>query len=505
MTAHQRVPSSGGHSVLGHLDAAVAAHPDRPAIETSADGITYRELAARVERTAARLTASGVRPGDRIVLKGERTAVFVITLLAAWRAGAVPAPVDGGHPPARIRAYETAAQARWTASSDLGADGSTGPDLQRHDGDCPEQDRAEGPEDSTPDPLSHILFTSGTTGRPAAVAVTDGPLRSMAHWYGSKFAPRHDDRVALLGGLGHDPLLRDVTAALMGAATLVIPEQAVLQVPGRLAQWSAATRPTILHATPALIEFGLLSGPEPDAGTAGPRLILSGGAPLSRGLAARVLLRWPSARLLNVYGATETPQIAAAHEVRPPVCAEGTDGDLLPIGTGVAGASVVLGRELPGTAAAADEIVVRSRSLAVGYVGTERSNDRFMPDPAGEPGYRVYRTGDLGTRGADGELYVAGRADRQVSVNGHRVALEEVEAAALRHPAVAHAEATFRTGPLGDVLALQVVAGEPEAVTAPELRRHLSAQLPGHAVPSAVRFTEAVLDANHKMRLSPRS
>ncbi|MEU8998346.1 AMP-binding protein [Streptomyces caniferus] len=478
---------TAGHPVVSLLDNAVAAHPNAPAIETPDRTITYQELATEVARLAAWLNAQGVSPQERIAIRGERTSLFVTALLASWCVGAVPAPIDGSHPPARIARYETAARAHWTLSL------TPGPALVRLE------------EPGTPvheDGLSHILFTSGTTGDPAAVAVGPEPLRAMASWYSHEFAPGPLDKVGLVGGLGHDPILRDVIAALLGSATLVIPEPDVLSMPGRLADFVERMRLTILHCTPPLLEFGVLMGAPPERRLSGLRLILCGGALMSRGIAEQTSRLCDTARLFNVYGATETPQVAAAHEVHTPNSASHDPSDAVPIGTGVAGAVVLLGAELPDADLNADEIIIRSKNLALGYLDDEHSNDRFRPDPSGETAYRLYLTGDLGERGANGELYVTGRADRQISVNGYRVALQEIEAAALRHPQIMRASATLESGPRGEVLAILVAVRDGESVTPAELRRHLRGELPSYAVPSAVRFGEPTLDHNHKARIA---
>ncbi len=470
------------HPVVSLLNHAVTARPEGSAIETADRVISYRELGNAVEGLAAWFGLQGVAPRDRILIRGERSSLFVTALLASWSAGAVPAPVDGTHPEARIARYQAAARVHWVLSL------TPEPTLVRVD---------HGSAPVPGDGLSHILFTSGTTGNPAAVAVGPEPLRAMSAWYAQEFDPSPTDRIGLLGGLGHDPVLRDVVAALLGTATLVVPAPEALSMPGQLAAFAERAELTILHGTPALLEFGLLPGAGRDRRLSKLRLVLCGGAPLPGEVGRRMKLLCDSARLFNVYGATETPQIAAAHELRAPLGV----GEHVPIGSGVAGAVVLLGAELPGADLEADEIVVRSRNLALGYLDDERVNDRFRPDPLGVEGYRLYLTGDLGVREADGELYVTGRADRQISVNGYRVALQEIEAAATRHPHVTEAAAMLETGPRGDFLAITVTVRDGTPVTSTDLRRHLRGELPAHAVPSAVRFGESGLDRNHKARL----
>jgi acyl-coenzyme A synthetase/AMP-(fatty) acid ligase len=124
-----------------------------------------------------------------------------------------------------------------------------------------------------------------------------------------------------------------------------------------------------------------------------------------------------------------------------------------------------------------------------------------MPDPLGAPGFRAYRTGDLGRRGDDGSIRVLGRLDRQMSVNGHRIAPEEIERAALRHPAVVAAVAGPVSSEGGDLVGLTIVLASPEATDTRSLRGFLRERLPRPAVPTQIRIVpELTLNHNHKVR-----
>jgi acyl-coenzyme A synthetase/AMP-(fatty) acid ligase len=270
----------------------------------------------------------------------------------------------------------------------------------------------------------------------------------------------------------------------------------VLAAPGALGDFLRTNRVTVAHVTPALLEFGLVGSTTELAQL---RAVLSGGAQLPRPLAQALFECCPALTLYNVYGATETPQVVCCHRVGPEDLAEDAD-QIVPIGAGVAGARVALAGEL-GLDGQPDEIVVQSPNLALGYVAATRTGGFVDTPPI--PGGRLYRTGDLGRRNAQGRLTVTGRRDRQVSVNGHRLALEEVEAAAARHPDVAHARAEARTGPFGTTLALTVVGRPGREPSVKLLRGYLRGELPGYAVPSAIVVAEAALDANHKALIGP--
>ncbi|MDG4829276.1 AMP-binding protein [Solwaraspora sp. WMMD1047] len=448
--------------------------PSAPAVVDPYRTMSYGDLVATIDATADSLRRAGVRAGDTLSLHAERHRDLPGMLLAAWTVGASVQLVDATLPRIRIEQNERAVRPKWR----LRRDG-----LSRLDDEPPAH-----PE------CSHILMTSGTSGVPAAVAVSAAGLAGPLRWYLSEFTPGPGDRVALVSGLGHDPLLRDILVPLHSGGTLVIPAADALRDPRAVAAFMDSTGISILHTTPALLEVAL-------AGRPGRldhlRLVVSGGAPLTVGLVRRLRAVTDSV-VVNAYGATETPQIAACSILGRAVAPDPalSDATTLGVGQGVAGAELLL---------MAGEVVVRSRYLALGYVDPGARADRFIHDPLAEPGYRAYRTGDRAVPSdrADGPR-ITGRLDRQISVNGLRIAPEEVEAAALGHPAVQQAHVAPYDGPAGTLVGLSVVLSEP--VEPGVLRAYLRERLPGGAVPVMISILESLaLDHNHKVAGMPNA
>ena len=474
-------------ALLAAVRDAVRHWPARPAVENEQHTISYRELGADLRRASRALRAAGVGTGDTVALHSRRDARLPCALLGAWQAGATVALIDATLPPDRIGECEDQVRANWRlrpgepveAITSLGAGSRT---------------------------ASHVLFTSGTTGRPAAVEVGGAAIRGPMNWYRSEFAPGPRDRVPLLAGLGHDPLLRDILVPLTSGATLVVPPVGVFGNPARLAEFLGQSQVSIMHCTPALLELVMAGTPARRAGTPARlaglpalRLVMSGGAALTTGLVRR-LRELTGAVIVNAYGATETPQVAscsilpAGRSPSPDTPDEATVG----VGRGVAGAELLLGDD--------GEVVVRSPHLATGYLAGAGPEGRFRPDPLGQPGYRAYRTGDLAEPGTgpDGPR-ITGRIYRQISVNGYRVAPEEIENAARRHPLVRQAHAGLYTGLLGDLIELSVEPAAGDQVDTKALRAFLRTQLPGHAVPARIRAVERFgVDRNHKITLTER-
>ena len=459
---------------VGVLDAIARQSPSAKAVR-SGRSLTYGQLAAETARTAEQLVERGVATGSVVLVQARRTPELISSLLGVWRAGGVPAIVDCS--PRARQDVDFRELLRPAAVLEITGDGVR---------------VAEGVAEHQvlPD-AGHILFTSGSGGTPAPVVVPKRALGAFLAWYVETFGIADMDRTGLLAGLGHDPVLRDICAPLVVGGSVVVPSEDVFDSPVRLFRFVAESELTVLHATPALLEL-MIAGAREAGGARfrSLRLVVSGGAPLPAGLVSR-LRQITDAQLVNAYGTTETPQIVCCQVV--------DDSDLVPVGRGCAGNDVVVlaasGR--PAAVGELGEIVVRGPHLASGYLDG-RHPERFGVDAD----VRVFRTGDLGRLDPWGRVHVGGRADRQVQVNGHRIALEDIEHAASRHRAVVRARAEHRRSTVGDVLDLRVVLDAGVVLDADELRRHLRSLLPAHAVPARVSTVSTLdTDANHKVRV----
>src|SRR2546430_1908009 len=110
-----------------------------------------------------------------------------------------------------------------------------------------------------PDDRAYVVFTSGSSGAPKAVEGTHRPLSHFLQWHAETFRLTGADRFAMLSGLGHDPLLRDIFTPLWLGATLHIPSPSILGFPGQLLDWMGEHRITVVHLTPVMGR--LLAGP----------------------------------------------------------------------------------------------------------------------------------------------------------------------------------------------------------------------------------------------------
>jgi amino acid adenylation domain-containing protein len=495
--------------------ARAAQSPEALAISDAGETWTYAELDAAANRIAHRLIDGRVQPGDVVAVYAHRSAALVRALLGAWKAGAAFAVLDPAYPPARLAAQVEAARPvallRISAAGEVPAEVAAAlAESARLTVDLTTDGKDDGlggfssaaPAVSVgPDDLAYVAFTSGTTGTPKAIAGTHRPLAHFFGWYAMELGIGEADRVSLLSGLAHDPLLRDVFAPLAVGGSISIPDPDQIGTPGWLAKWMRHEGITVAHLTPAMAQVVTSSG---DANLPALRLACFGGEVLRAADVERLRVLAPNVEAVNFYGATETPQAMGFFRVPADPSALGA---AVPVGRGIDGVDLLIITP-SGTLAGIGErgeIAVRTPYLSRGYLNdAELTAARFVANPlTGDPADRVYRTGDLGRYRPDGEVEPVGRADQQVKVRGFRVELGEVESALAAHPAIREAAVTARETDAGDRRLVAYWVPSDEGADGPDagaLRAHLKFILPEYMVPSAyVRLERLPLTANGKL------
>ncbi len=337
------------------------------------------------------------------------------------------------------------------------------------------------------DDLAYVAFTSGSTGVPKGILGPHGGLSHFLPWMCERFGLSEQGRFSLLSGLSHDPLQRDIFTALYLGATICVPAPDDI-APARLASWMAREGVTMSNLTPAMAQIltelagESLSLPEL-------RCAMLVGDVLTRRDLARLRGLAPEARLVNLYGATETQRALSYHEAsEAEIAGKGRIRQVLPLGRGMEGCQLVVlnrGGEPVGIGEIG-EICIRSPHLALGYLDDpELTRERFLPNPFGA-GDRIYRTGDLGRYLPDGEVEFVARADNQVKIRGFRIELGEIESALTRHPAVREAVVVARADRAGEKrLVAYVVPRDGAAPATSELQDFLLGGLPEYMVPPA--------------------
>ncbi|WP_405825875.1 amino acid adenylation domain-containing protein [Streptomyces sp. NBC_00838] len=475
--------------------AQAARTPDAVAVAASGgrQAVGYAELDRRANRTARWLIERGIGAGDLVAVVATPCPEVLATVLGVLKSGAAYLPLDAEWPSERIRfVLGDACPAVVLAPGgdeehqrpQDGADVARTPDLTGLSG-APLAG-GEPLRPIFPRTAAYVIYTSGSTGRPKGVVVDHGCLDA----YVDGARERYPDAAGT--SLAHTSLAFDLTLT-----TLLTPLAAggTMRL-GELDEAAAEAGATLVKATPSHLGLlGALPGILAGDGT----LILGGEA-----LTGEALRDWreqhPAARVVNAYGPTELT--VNCTEYRLPPGAELPDGPV-PIGRPFPGVRIhVLGPGLRPVPVGADgELYVSGTGVARGYLGRPGlTAGRFVACPFGEPGERMYRTGDVVRWEPEGRLSYVGRADDQVKVRGFRIEPGEITRALLRHPAVAEAAVVVREDRPGDrrLVGYVVPAGTTPDTT--ELTAALAAGLPGYMVPpDLVVLGELPLTRNGKL------
>ncbi len=488
------LPSWDGAGVVELVERASHRTPDAVAVTGPGGALTYRELDERRRRTATAVHQAGIGLGQTVAVLAARHVELPALLLGVLTAGARWAVLDPGHPPSLLARQAAAAEARGV----LRCPGS-GPTAELAHLPMVAPANVAGAGASGQDTRAvalaargYLAFTSGTTGDPKPVVTPERPLAHFLDRYIAAHGLGPNDRFALLSGLAHDPALRDMFTPLAVGGRLCVPEQDWLRDPEQLAAWFADEQISVAHLTPQLAR--LLYRGSGGRRLEALRLVLLGGDQTTEADATGLRRLAPAARLVNVYGTTETPQVHAWHQIgavrdspRPVPVGRGIDGSLL---------VVVDPSGRPAGVGELGEVVVRSRHLAEGYLDPVLTAERFAATPgADDRDDRLYRTRDLGRYRPDGTVEVVGRADDQVKIRGFRVELGEIEAALLAHPDVVAASAVPIASVGADIgeRVVRAYAVPARAGLHPqELLDHLRARLPDHSMPAGVELLPAL-------------
>ncbi|MFJ4011015.1 amino acid adenylation domain-containing protein [Streptomyces sp. NPDC090026] len=468
------------------FEAVVARAGENPAVVYGDRVVTYTELNARANRLARTLVERGVGPDTPVAVAMPKSDELTVVLLAVLKAGGAYLPLDPQYPAQRLThmvgdARPVLLVRPRDGRPEIGVPVPElvvdAPDVVRETAARPGHDLTDRCRNAPLDPrhLMYVIYTSGSTGTPKGVAVTHAGAADLVAAQAATLAPRPGDRVLQWASISFDAAFWDWSTALLSGATLVMaPADDLLPGPPLHA---TLRRHAVTHATLPPVA---LSVTDPDG-------VLVGGTVMSTGDACTPALvtKWaPGRRVFNGYGPTET---TVGSTIAGPVA----DGDDITIGTPWSGNRVqVLDEHLRPVPDGVDgELYLAGNGLARGYLDRPGlTAARFVPDPAGPPGSRMYRSGDRGHRRADGQLVFSSRGDNQVKIRGFRVELGEVEARLATHPAVDVASVTVVGDLAGARLAAWVSTVDGADTTSAELRAHAAETLPEHMVPSAVHL-----------------
>ncbi|MGA4844526.1 amino acid adenylation domain-containing protein [Streptomyces sp. G45] len=426
-----------------------ATTPDAVAVERGETALSYREVDERANRLARVLIERGVGPESVVAVAVSRTPEWAVAILGVLKAGGAYLPVDPAYPAERVTFMVSDSGARLVLGDAAAARQLPelpapvlrldAPDVvaalaDADPGAVTDADR-HGPV--TVAHTAYVIYTSGSTGTPKGVAVTHTGMASLVAAQADRLGVTPDSRVLQFASPSFDQSLWEWGMALSAGARLVLADPDDLGAGDPLIDTVATHRVT--HATlPPAVLAALPTGSLPTLET----LVVGGSASTPE-----LVAQWSDGRrMINGYGPTEITVCAAMSE--PMV----GDGRTPPIGRPVTNTrAYVLDSALrPVAPGVAGELYLAGPGLARGYLGRHGlTAGRFVACPYGEPGTRMYRSGDLVRRARDGQLEYLGRTDFQVKIRGFRIELGEIEHALTTHPGVEQAAVVVRDGHQG--------------------------------------------------------
>jgi amino acid adenylation domain-containing protein len=457
--------------------------PDEIAVSYPHAGLrlSYGELNARANRLAHYLRRRGVGPDVAVGLLMERSVAMIVGLLGILKAGGAYVPLDTGYPQSRLRFMLRDAGARLLLTESWRRDVSFDETVEVVACDADWQrfgaESAENPACLvTAQHPAYIIYTSGSTGQPKGVCVSHRAVNRLV--CNTNYVRLHaGDRVAQVSNAAFDAATFEIWGALLHGAQLIGVAKEDALSPPELARQIAAQRLDVMFLTTAL--FNQIARDAPSA-FATMRCLLFGGEASDPQSVRLVLEHGKPERLLHVYGPTENTTFSTWFEVR-----EVPDGaTTIPIGQPVANTQAYVldshRRLVP--AGVAGELYLGGDGLARGYLNrAEQTAEKFIPNPfSADRAARLYRTGDVVRRRADGQIEFIGRLDQQVKVRGFRVELGEIESALQEHAGVRESAVIAREDASGEKQLVAYVVGGSASQAATENEHELHAGQVAH-------------------------
>ncbi len=456
--------------------------PNATAIVWDGGQMDYATLDSLAESIANTLRNQGAGQDKIVALAVERSPEMVAALLGIAKSGAAFLPLDIDAPLARLdriladsKAIALLIQERNRPRLGTLPLPTLSIDEIAHKVDSVVQ--GSNSNETKPTDLAYVLFTSGSTGRPKGVMVEHATLSMRLEWLAKTWQVQASDRTGQITQLTFDPSLIEILLPLTQGASIAL-SPAGRQLPTSFGDFAIRHAVTIMALVPSTVRGVVDSAGSQSALRL--RVACCGGEVLPPELAQR-FANETGAQLYNVYGPTETAIFATAW-----CCQESLPGVALPVGFPISESRIYIfdqaGQLLP--FGVLGEVFIAGQAIARGYLNRpELDADAFRPDPFW-PGQRMYRTGDQGWLGADGNLHFQGRLDRQIKLRGYRVELGEIEAALLALEGI-HQAAVKLVELDGKQLIYAWVAGDEDDSPA-KLRDQLATRLPDYMLPAGI-------------------
>lgn len=465
------------------IEKQVERSPEAIAVVCGSKHITYRQLNNRANQLANRLQKLGAGPDVLVAICAERSLEMVIALLGTLKAGGAYVPFDPDYPRQRLLTMlqDCRSPVVLTQSHLLERLPDSDARIICLDRDWPDDEGTSNLSvEVTGKNLAYCIYTSGSTGQPKGVLNIHEAIVNRLLWVQDKYPLRTGDRYLQKTPYSFDVSVQEFFWPLMTGATLVMARPGGHKDPAYLVNLIQEQQITALHFVPSMLAVFLeAEGLERCPSV---RQVFTSGEALSFELQSRFFERF-HVKLNNLYGPTE-----AAVDVTYWDCGTETGKSIVPIGRPVANTQIyILDRHLqPVPIGVAGELHIGGVQLARGYLNRpELTAEKFIRDPfSGDPGARIYKTGDLARFLPDGEIEYLGRIDHQIKLRGFRIELGEIEAVLTECTGVCQAAVIVREDvPGNQTLVAYLAPASGQEISLESVRAHLTEKLPEFMVP----------------------
>ncbi len=489
------------------FEAQVEQTPDAVALCFEDKSLTYAELNAKANRLAHYLMAQGVGPDVLVGICIERSLEMVVGLLGILKAGGAYVPMEPNSPRERMayQLQDTGAKLLVTKTQLT----STLPEAEIAyvgiDSEWPEIEKCSKANPNVTafaSQLAYVIYTSGSTGLPKGVMISHREVLRLFTATERQFRIGSQDVWTMFHSFAFDFSVWEIWGALLYGGRLVIVPQCVSRSPDEFRQLLKQENVTVLNQTPSAFLQLMHTDAQQADGIESLRLVIFGGEALEPYKLKPWFERYSDQlpKLVNMYGITET----TVHVTYRVLTMHDVEAAASPVGKPIADLQTYLLNASLNLCpiGCCGELYVGGAGLARGYLNRpELTAERFIPNPFGKPGSRLYKSGDIAKQRGDGELDYLGRIDHQVKIRGFRIELGEIEAQLLAHPEVKAAVVLVREDQPGDKrLVAYLVEDQLGTLVIDELKVQLKQALPDYMVPSAfVVLEEMPLTVNGKL------
>jgi amino acid adenylation domain-containing protein/non-ribosomal peptide synthase protein (TIGR01720 family) len=493
------VPFPEHRCIQEFIEDAVDKYPERIAISSFDDSLTYKELDERSNSLAHYLKEKGVGPGKTAGIFIDRSIDMIVAVLGIIKAGGAYVPLETEYPKARLEymLFDCDAGIIMTHSS-------LNDRLPSYDGEILNLDVSRKEISSRPktrpslvnrsSDLVYLIYTSGSTGNPKGIQIEHRGLVNYIMWALDYYKAYDHGSFPLYTSMSFDLTVTSMFVPLIAGERINIMQPGL--DPTTLVEKVITSESDIAKLTPAHLEIAdklTASGVKMN-----PRLrrMILGGEALSAKTSRSMQERYPGLIIDNEYGPAETVVgcIVYTFDSLPEECST------VPIGKPIANTIIYLLDKDMGLVPVGvpGEIYISSPGVARGYLNNDDMTARsFLPNPFIE-GDRIYRTGDLGRWRSDGVMEYLGRVDYQVKIRGYRIELGEIESALLKHPSIHDCVVIDKIRSGDKYIAGYYVSDAELDVT--ELKDFLKDFLPEYMVPSYLMRLESLpLSPNGKI------